>query len=321
MEDQSLPQRCHLNGICLEATEFRDPKHHEPWTSFLDHSPGCGTATLGPSSGTPKVISDEARLSTTDDDSLFFGGYDHILDEHQVSIIPVARNSGAPSLAMSSAHVSPQDGARSLHMPTYPTHGDPNVRFTSALMHAGNHGIPEAHPRRRMEAAEESVAMQSYVNQRRPSLIPYGSPEGSALGSPVVVSPAVASPAGSTKSTSSRKSGSVMSSESASRPQPMLHVPVRSQNQKMVAMLLKHRAVAVDETDSQGRSALHIACQLGDKALVMMLLLYGADPHLCDDQGLSPLYLAVSEGHDMVVELMLRLSASIWLGRRLESTL
>lgn len=85
-------------------------------------------------------------------------------------------------------------------------------------------------------------------------------------------------------------------------------------------MLPDHQAVVINDTDSDGRSALHIACELRKKALVLMLLHYGAGPYLCDNQGTSPLYVAVSEGHDMVVELMLTLG-KIALGRLFPNTL
>ncbi|KAI1083474.1 hypothetical protein F5B20DRAFT_595486 [Whalleya microplaca] len=96
-----------------------------------------------------------------------------------------------------------------------------------------------------------------------------------------------------------------LSSPSESSIQPLLHVAARSRNRRVMTTLLKHGAVQVDDQDSQGQTSLHIAAELGDEALVLLLLCHGADPHVCDNCGQSPLYLAVSGGHNEIVESLL----------------
>ncbi|THC92574.1 hypothetical protein EYZ11_007937 [Aspergillus tanneri] len=106
----------------------------------------------------------------------------------------------------------------------------------------------------------------------------------------------------------SRSEGSITTATTASPTSlpPLLHVGVRSGNRSVVATLLKHGAAGVDERDQQGCTALHVAVALGDKDLVLTLLQHGANVHSRDAHGRSPLYLAVSEGHNEILELLLR---------------
>ena len=62
--------------------------------------------------------------------------------------------------------------------------------------------------------------------------------------------------------------------------------------------------------DELGRTALHVAAELGDEALVALLLRHGADPHACDVHGKTAVYLAVSAGHSEAVEMFLECGGS-----------
>lgn len=86
---------------------------------------------------------------------------------------------------------------------------------------------------------------------------------------------------------------------------PLLHAATRSRNRGIATTLLKRGAVGVNERDDSGRTALHVASELGDAAVTSLLLRHGADPDARDKHGQTPLYVAVSEGHDQIVEMLL----------------
>lgn len=88
-------------------------------------------------------------------------------------------------------------------------------------------------------------------------------------------------------------------------PSPLLHVATRSRNHGVMHVLLQRGAVAIDERDAEGRTALHVAAGLGDKTLVGLLLREGADPRLLDMRGRLALYYAVEKGQYEVVEMLL----------------
>lgn len=89
------------------------------------------------------------------------------------------------------------------------------------------------------------------------------------------------------------------------QPEPLLHVAMRSRNRAVVQVLLQRGAVAVDERDVEGRTALHIAAGLGDGAMIGVLLANGADTQARDVRGHLALYYAVEQGHCEVVERLL----------------
>ncbi|KDN68226.1 putative conserved hypothetical protein [Colletotrichum sublineola] len=86
---------------------------------------------------------------------------------------------------------------------------------------------------------------------------------------------------------------------------PLLHVAVRSRNRRVAATLLKHGSAAVDERDEHDSTALHVAAELGDEALVTLLLQHNANTRICNERGHNALYVAVAAGHNEIVELLL----------------
>lgn len=105
--------------------------------------------------------------------------------------------------------------------------------------------------------------------------------------------------------TSSPEKPSLETGQTLEPVQPLLHAAVRSCNHTIVAMLLQRGAAAVNDRNGNGTTALHIATELGDEAIVSLLLDYGADSSARDAWGKDALYLAVSAGHTSIVELML----------------
>ncbi|KAF2317961.1 hypothetical protein GH714_041285 [Hevea brasiliensis] len=77
--------------------------------------------------------------------------------------------------------------------------------------------------------------------------------------------------------------------------------------------LLK-RGLDPNESDNNGRSALHIAASKGSENCVLLLLDYGADPNCKDSDGNVPLWEAMLAGHEAVARLLIENGASIKSG-------
>jgi ankyrin repeat protein len=99
----------------------------------------------------------------------------------------------------------------------------------------------------------------------------------------------------------------------------------------IVALLLAHGCGDIDHQDSRGKSALHMASFRARTGVMRALLGAGADPHVVDRYGKTPLTMAVEEGHEEnKVLLQVRCSwrpscitlAPMWdvSGKRLSST-
>jgi ankyrin repeat protein len=73
----------------------------------------------------------------------------------------------------------------------------------------------------------------------------------------------------------------------------------------VIQVLLRRGVAAIDERDSEGRTALHIATELGDEVLVRLLLGQGADTRVKDAHGRLALHYAVEKGQCEVVEMLL----------------
>ncbi|KAL9083285.1 MAG: hypothetical protein Q9165_008591 [Trypethelium subeluteriae] len=103
----------------------------------------------------------------------------------------------------------------------------------------------------------------------------------------------------------SNASSQLISQVGTTKLPPLLHTAARSRNCRIVETLLRRGVAAVNERDEDGRTALHIAAELGDETTMSLLLSHGAHPCLRDLRGQNALYIAVSEGHQNVVELLL----------------
>ncbi|KAF2310699.1 hypothetical protein GH714_016416 [Hevea brasiliensis] len=81
----------------------------------------------------------------------------------------------------------------------------------------------------------------------------------------------------------------------------------------LLHQLLK-RGLDPNESDSNGRSALHIAASKGSENCVLLLLYYGADPNCKDSDGNVPLWEAMLGGHEAVTRLLIQNGANINAG-------
>ncbi|PPD81727.1 hypothetical protein GOBAR_DD21352 [Gossypium barbadense] len=78
----------------------------------------------------------------------------------------------------------------------------------------------------------------------------------------------------------------------------------------LLNQLLK-RGLDPNESDNNGRTALHIAASKGSENCILLLLDYGADPNVNDSEGNVPLWEAMLAGHDQVAKLLKENGASI----------
>ena len=69
--------------------------------------------------------------------------------------------------------------------------------------------------------------------------------------------------------------------------------------------------IDVDELDSEGNTALHIAAKCGHHTCVQFLLESAASPQVKDAQGNTPLHLAAGQGNFAISKLLTTYGASI----------
>ncbi|KAF5482122.1 hypothetical protein F2P56_002714 [Juglans regia] len=81
----------------------------------------------------------------------------------------------------------------------------------------------------------------------------------------------------------------------------------------LLHQLLK-RGLDPNESDNNGRSALHIAASKGSENCVLLLLDYGADPNSRDSDGNVPLWEAVLAGHESAIKVLLDSGANLHRG-------
>ncbi|XP_027065828.1 potassium channel AKT1-like [Coffea arabica] len=82
-------------------------------------------------------------------------------------------------------------------------------------------------------------------------------------------------------------------------------------------LLLHHllkRGLDPNESDNDGRTALHIAASKGNENCVLLLLDFGADPNSRDSEGNVPLWEAMLGRHELVVKLLSDNGAKITSG-------
>ncbi len=81
---------------------------------------------------------------------------------------------------------------------------------------------------------------------------------------------------------------------------------VYEERELIVQVLLEQPNVALNVSNDQGATALHLAAVKGNEALIRSLLLAGADPSMGDRNGRTPESMAVAAGHENVAKLLRR---------------
>ena len=71
-------------------------------------------------------------------------------------------------------------------------------------------------------------------------------------------------------------------------------------------MILNSQGIYIDTTNKNGQTPLHIACLKGAAAVVLVLLDHGANAHLLDRRGQSPLGNALLKNHPDIVKILPR---------------
>jgi len=83
---------------------------------------------------------------------------------------------------------------------------------------------------------------------------------------------------------------------------PVVHLAARGGCAELVEMIIRASpAQLITARDSEGRTPLHLACELPSPQIAMLLLARGADPSAIDDDGYRPVDVASEEGHTEVV--------------------
>ncbi|XP_065626457.1 potassium channel AKT1 isoform X2 [Quercus suber] len=81
----------------------------------------------------------------------------------------------------------------------------------------------------------------------------------------------------------------------------------------LLHQLLK-RGLDPNESDNNGRTALHVAASKGSENCVLLLLDYRANPNSRDSEGNVPLWEAMLGGHETVIKLLLDSGANLQFG-------
>ena len=67
-----------------------------------------------------------------------------------------------------------------------------------------------------------------------------------------------------------------------------LHIAVDKNSIKMVRYFLNKRNINLNTRNDQGQTALHLACSMGNKDMINLLLIKGADTEILDEEGKKP---------------------------------
>jgi hypothetical protein len=84
---------------------------------------------------------------------------------------------------------------------------------------------------------------------------------------------------------------------------PLIHEFIKSGSEYELAFVLDLN-LSIDQRDSRGRTALHVAAANGQFATVKKLLLAGANPETVDDYGFSALHWAAQNGQLEIVHYL-----------------
>ncbi|KAK8897184.1 hypothetical protein M9Y10_015119 [Tritrichomonas musculus] len=98
-----------------------------------------------------------------------------------------------------------------------------------------------------------------------------------------------------------------MNSRSKKHGTTPLSQAVLNSNPEIVKILLKQSLIDVNSKNSDGSTALHVACKEGDLVIIQILLKHEfVDPSLKDLNGNTPLHLASEYGHSEAVRMLLQ---------------
>ena len=91
----------------------------------------------------------------------------------------------------------------------------------------------------------------------------------------------------------------------------LLGIAARHGHEKLAGMLLQHRDLNLNKADAAGNTSLMVAVRNGHLEVVKLLLYYGAEFDVTNDDGDTPLILATRNNHTNVVRLLLGQGAEV----------
>jgi len=86
---------------------------------------------------------------------------------------------------------------------------------------------------------------------------------------------------------------------------------VETQNEELVAKLIKKEGLNLNSFDRFGLSALHYACEIGNVGLATLLLDHGANPDIRPSSKVTPLHLSSSQGYLNCIKLLVSKGANV----------
>jgi ankyrin repeat protein len=91
---------------------------------------------------------------------------------------------------------------------------------------------------------------------------------------------------------------------------PLIYLATKERHPDVIKVLLDY-GVDINVCNEEENSALLLACSIGNKEIVKLLLEYGADSNLAKSNGEAPLYRAVYYGYKEIVDLLLSNGADV----------
>ncbi|MBN2652556.1 MAG: ankyrin repeat domain-containing protein [Spirochaetales bacterium] len=90
-----------------------------------------------------------------------------------------------------------------------------------------------------------------------------------------------------------------------------IHKMVREGDREKLQKLYFKQGVSVDERDEEGKTPLYLAIELGFDDIAKFLIDIGADPNIPNNEGQTPLFIASEKNNLQIVELLLKAGADI----------
>ena len=86
--------------------------------------------------------------------------------------------------------------------------------------------------------------------------------------------------------------------------QYVLHAAVANGHEDILELLLQQSGSDLDKKNHRGQTSILLAAEKGHLSVVQLLLGKGADPNISDEDGTTPLSIALEHKHSLVAETL-----------------